>query len=224
MTLSNQGPGPRGSGTQSLDRHCRGTQRALRRARCQRGLRNTWSDPQVPQTHGDSPRVPNSEVCPSRATPGLRPINPWSKPLVPDSESSLHEQPLRGPCPSHLTPFHHRTPRSLDLDTQSRNWPLWTKGRGRWVRSDRGGACGRAGVRYRDLRGKAECVQSRALWVRTPGEDAPNQQDHSKSTWSGKGRHAITSHLSNQLSVRSSATSTAVSGKRASGQMGGGTG
>ena len=86
-----------------------------------------------------------------------------------------------------------------------------------WVRSDRGGTCGRAGVRYRDLHGKAESVQSRALWVRTPEEDASNLQDHSESIRSGKGRHATTSRLSDQLPFRSSATRTAVSGRHQAG-------
>ena len=88
------------------------------------------------------------------------------------------------------------------------------------MRSDGGGAYGRAGVRYRDLHGKAECVQSRALWVRTPEEDAPSPLWH--STALSQERRGETRECSpnqpNQTAYGSTGTSPTVSDMRACGQ------
>jgi hypothetical protein len=45
-------------------------------------------------------------------------------------------RPLPGPRPFWLTFFSDRTPRSLELDTRTRNWPSWTRGR-RQIRAAR---------------------------------------------------------------------------------------
>ena len=80
---------------------------------------------------------PMQSIAPRAATPGLSPTDPGrsvgsSVPPQPrdQNRSSAPRAATPGPKPFFLTPiFSAGAPRSLDLDTQQRNWPVWTQGR-----------------------------------------------------------------------------------------------
>ena len=68
------------------------------------------------------------------------------------------------------------------------------------VRSDSGGAYGRAEVQYRDLLGMTKRVRGRALWVQTPGGGPSNSPIHSNHLRvAGSVPTAPTTSLSNGL-------------------------
>ena len=103
---------------------CWGTPRALRRTCVRRAPKQSarlahLSRAQSPNNPGEVPQGRSGSI--------------GEVPHV--YRSGAQALPLTLPC---------RAPRYPDLDTHPRNWPLWTTDKGRWLRSDGGGAFGRA--------------------------------------------------------------------------------
>ena len=106
-------------------RALRGVQRRDHRECCRDQSQKSWRG-----THSERSWCHNrrrAHRVPLRGSVPKPRITAW----VPDVGPGLHKQAPPGHQPFTSDPSSSRPPRFLDLDTHTRNWPLWTTGRGR---------------------------------------------------------------------------------------------